>query len=227
MKNQLPLSFQAPENATLDNFIAGDNQQLVFSLTDPGESLVFLWGEQGAGKSHLLQAITSSYLKQGKSALYIPLQISEDWSPDMLEGLEMMDLICLDELDNIVGHDIWEEALFHFFNRIRETGGRLILAACMNAHNLAINLPDLRSRLCWGVTYQVKPLNDQGKIEVLRSRAGKRGLKMNDDVANYLMKHASRDMQTLVDLLDKLDYASLAEQRKLTVPFIKQFLVSL
>ena len=225
MKQQLPLSLQAPENASFDNFIAVGNQQLIFSLRDENESLIFLWGEPGAGKSHLLQALVSQYQLQEKSALYIPLQTTDDWSPDVFDGLEYMDLVCLDELENIVAKADWEEALFHFFNRIRDIGGRLVLAASQSAHNLGINLPDLQSRLSWGVTYQVKALEDEGKIEVLRERAYQRGFEMNREVANYLMNHATRDMTQLVDLLNKLDYATLAEQRKLTIPFIKQFLM--
>ena len=226
MKNQLPLSFQAPENATLDNFVTGDNKQLLYSLADEQENLVFLWGEAGSGKSHLLQAICTSCSNQGKNSLYLPLQATEDWTPELFDGLEAMDMVCLDNIDNIIGQRNWEEAFFHFFNRLREAGGRLIVAARSNAHNLGIDLPDLRTRLGWGVTYQVRPLCDDDKMTALRVRANERGFDMSNEVARYLMKYASRDMRELIELLNRLDYASLAEQRKLTIPFIKRFLVS-
>lgn len=226
MKNQLPLSFQAPENASFDNFVAGDNGQLIFSLESETEQLVFLWGASGSGKSHLLQAITTAYLLKDKNALYIPLQVNEDFTPDLLDGLEMMELVCLDDINNIVGNKGWEEALFHFFNRLRDHGGRLVLAANNSAVNLGLHLPDLRSRLSWGVTYQIKPLKDNDKIKALKLRAHQRGFEMSDEAANYLMKHATREMPVLITLLEKLDYATLAEQRKLTIPFIKNFLLS-
>lgn len=226
MKNQLPLSFQAPEHASFENFISGANEQLLFSLQNEAEQLIYLWGKHGSGKSHLLQAITGDYLAKNKTALYFPLQISEDISPQLLEGLEIMDLVCLDNIDAIVGNQDWEEALFHFFNRIRSSGGRLILAAQHSAPNVGIHLPDLSSRLSWGVTYQVKALEDKDKIEALKLRAHQRGFEMSDEVANYLMKHATREMTVLISLLEKLDYATLAQQRKLTIPFIKNFLVS-
>ena len=114
--------------------------------------------------------------------------------------------------------------MFHFFNRIREHGGRLILAANNGALNLGIRLPDLRSRLSWGVTYQVQATGDKEKIQVLKLRAHQRGFEISDEVANYLMKRATREMSDLMALLDKLDYASLVEQRKLTIPFIKNYL---
>ncbi|MCP3848801.1 MAG: DnaA regulatory inactivator Hda [Gammaproteobacteria bacterium] len=224
MQNQLPLSFQAPENAVFDNFVLGDNQQLIHSLENEAEQLLFIWGETGSGKSHLLQAITSQYLSNESSALYIPLKLDDEFPPELLDGLEVMDLVCLDDVHKVMGNRKWEEALFHFFNRIRENNGRLILAAENNAVNLDINLPDLKSRLTWGLTYQVKLLCDDDKITVLKLRAHQRGFKMTDDIAQYLLNRATRNMSELIKLLDKLDYESLAEQRKVTIPFIKQYL---
>ncbi len=224
MQNQLPLSFQAPENAVFDNFVLGDNQQLIHSLENEAEQLLFIWGETGSGKSHLLQAITSQYLSNESSALYIPLKLDDELPPELLDGLEVMDLVCLDDVHKVMGDRKWEEALFHFFNRIRENNGRLILAAENNAVNLNINLPDLKSRLTWGLTYQVKLLCDDDKITVLKLRAHQRGFKMTDDIAQYLLNRATRNMSELIKLLDKLDYESLAEQRKVTIPFIKQYL---
>lgn len=224
MKNQLPFSFQAPENAAFDNYIAGDNQQLLHSLENESEQLVFIWGENGSGKTHLLQAIAGHYQTKGLNALYIPLKLDDEFPPELLDGLEMMDLVCLDDVHNISGHQQWEEALFHFFNRIRDNNGRLILAANHSAVNLDIHLPDLKSRLTWGLTYQAKILSDEGKIEVLKLRAHQKGFEMTDDIANYLLKRATRDMTDLMNLLEKLDYESLAEQRKVTIPFIKQYL---
>ena len=224
MKNQLPFSFHAPENASFDTFITGENQQLLFSLENESESLIFLWGEGGSGKTHLLQALSSQYQDNDHNALYIPLQMGNDFSPELLEGLEMMDLVCLDDIHTIIGSQEWETALFHFFNRIRENNGRLILAADNSAINLNIQLADLKSRLSWGLTYQTKTLSDNDKIKALKLRAHQSGFEMTDEVANYLLKHATRNMSALMKLLEKLDYESMAEQRRLTIPFIKKYL---
>jgi len=224
MKNQLPLSFQAPEIAAFDNYIAGENQQLIQSLENEKEQLIFIWGEKGSGKTHLLQAIAGHYQVREMNALYIPLQMDDDFPPELLEGLEMMDLVCLDDIHHVIGNQAWEEALFHFFNQIRDNHGRLIIAAGNSAVNLDIHLPDLKSRLTWGLTYQAKALDDNDKIEALKLRAHQRGFEMTDDIAGYLLKRASRDMTDLIKLLEKLDYESLAEQRKLTIPFIKKYL---
>ena len=98
------------------------------------------------------------------------------------------------------------------------------MAANNSAINLGIHLPDLKSRLTWGLTYQAKVLNDHDKIDVLKLRAHQKGFEMTDDIANYLLKRATRNMTDLMTLLEKLDYESLAEQRKVTIPFIKQYL---
>ncbi len=224
MNTQLPLSFQAPEYAVFESFIAADNQQLLHSLQDDSERLIYLWGDSGSGKSHLLQAVTQYYLAQNQAAFYIPLADNQELSPQILDGLEAMDLVCLDELDAICGNAQWEEALFHLFNRMRDSDSRLVLAASNSAVNLGIKLPDLRSRLSWGLTYQLKSLDDKGKAAALKQRASQRGLSMNDEVTAYILKHSRRSMHQLMALLDKLDYASLAEQRKLTIPFIKTYL---
>jgi DnaA-homolog protein len=224
MNKQLPLSFQAPENATFENYISGKNQQLIFSLKNNQELLIFLWGQKDSGKSHLLQALTTQYQTSERNAIYISFEQASDFTPEILQGLEVMELVCLDDIQYIIGNKQWEEALFHFFNKIRDMEGRLILAADKNALNLNIHLPDLRSRLCWGLTYQVQSADDNEKIAVLKLRAHQRGVEISDEVARYLMKRVTREMSGLIALLEKLDYASLAEQRKLTIPFIKKYL---
>ena len=228
MNNQLPLSLQAPESASFDNFIAGNNEQLIFSLLNQQEQFIFLWGENHSGKSHLLQALVEYYRSIGFNCLYIPLQINEDGSPslshELLYGLETMDLLCLDDIHNIAGEALWEEALFHFFNQIRDNKGRLVVSANANAVNLAIQLNDLKSRLSWGLTYQCQALSDDNKIKAIQLRAQQRGFNLSDEVTRYLLTHVSRSMPELIKLLDKLDYESLAEQRKISIPFIKKYL---
>jgi DnaA family protein len=224
MKNQLPLSFKTSEESSFDNFIPGKNQLLVDCLLSELEPLVFIWGETGSGKSHLLQAITAHYNNHNKQALYIPLVSLTELEPEIFTGLEQLDLICLDDIQALAEKANWEEALFHLFNRMRDSQKRLIVSADNSARHLSIQLPDLRSRLAWGITYQLMPLQDDEKIMALKVRADERGFKMNDEVAQYLLNHTARDMKNLMTLLEKLDYASLAEQRKLTIPFVKQLI---
>ena len=136
--------------------------------------------------------------------------------------MEGMGLVCLDDLHAVLGKEDWELALFHFFNRARQAGCRLLLSAVAAPRVLELDLPDLRSRLSWGVVFQLPVAGDETKQALLRFRAARRGLQMPPEVANYIVNRAPRSLGTLLQLLDQLDAASLAEQRSLSIPFVKQ-----
>lgn len=140
----------------------------------------------------------------------------------LLEGMEHLNLICVDNVEAVAGNREWEEALFHLYNRIRQEGNTLIVGANAAPRQLTIQLPDLVSRLSWGAVFQVAELSDEEKIMAIRMRAGLRGIQLPEDVAKYLVHHASRKMSDLSLMLDRLDKASLSAQRKVTIPFIKQ-----
>ena len=125
----------------------------------------------------------------------------------------------------VIGNAEWEVAIFDLINRVRETGRTLlIMSADQSPANLPVQLPDLASRLTWGEVYQLTPLNDHQKIEVLQKAAYQRGIELPDETANFLFKRLERDMKTLFNALEKLDQASLQAQRKLTIPFVKEIL---
>lgn len=225
---QLPLGIRLREGATFDGYYAGPNHLAVEAvracLSGSGESLIYLWGAAGVGKSHLLQAACHEMGVRGEPAAYLPLD--EIPSPAMLEGLESMPLVCLDALEAVAGDRDWEEALFHLYNRLREAGGRLLVAARARPAELALNLADLVSRLNWGLTFQLQTLDDEEKLEVLYLHAQRRGLVMPEEVGRYLIRREARDLPVLLALLDTLDQASLAAQRRLTVPFVKDVLAA-
>lgn len=221
---QIPLNLHLRTDATLDNFVTGENAAVLYSLQQDAETYIYLWGEHGCGRTHLLQAMCQKYWHENKTAAYIPLSSDEITDPDMLCGLEGFDLVCLDDIDIVSGKNNWELEIFKLFNNIREQGGRLLVAANASPSSIGIQLADLESRLNWGVIYQLAYLNDDDKITALQARASQRGFSLPEEVADYLIKRSPRDMSSLFNLLDKLDTASLVEQRKLTIPFVRQFL---
>ncbi len=228
MSQQLPLALQLKASARFSNFVAGPNDELVGQLrraaSGGGETFFFCWGSAGSGKTHLLQASCQRAASQGRTAAYASLRDTESLSPALLEGWEQFDLVCLDDIDAIAGRPDWEEALFHLYNRIRERGNSLIVSASAPPAQLRIGLPDLLSRLGWGVIYQLKALNDAQRMQALQLRARQKGFDMPEETVDYLLRRLPRDMPALFDLLDRLDQASLAAQRKLTVPFVKSVL---
>ncbi len=225
---QIPLFFGHFERFDFASYLPDQNAQIVACLErlvagDESKNL-YLWGAAGSGKSHLLQAVCTSLSALGKRPAYVPLAELDAFSPAMLEGLEQLDLICMDALDCIAGRADWELAVFNLFNRLREAQRPLIMAAHSSPHGLAISLPDLKSRLAWDVVYHLSPLTEAQCLEVLQQRAGLRGLELSNDVSAYLLKRIARDMHSLLDWLNRLDDASLAAKKKLTVPLVKQLL---
>lgn len=222
---QLPLGISLRDDATFDNFYAGNNRVLVDALraliAGGDEHFIYCWGEEGSGKSHLLQACCHHMNQRGKSSVYFSLNTSELLSPDLLEGLEFLALVCIDDIEVIAGKANWEEALFHFYNRARGENIRLLVASTALSNQLPFKLADLQSRLAWGVTFQVHALSDDQKLEALQRRSKARGLELGKEVGEFLLRHYSRDTESLFNLLDKLDVESLAAQRKLTIPFVK------
>lgn len=220
---QMPLSIQLMDNARFDNYIVGQNETAVYSIKNTMEQYVFLWGGSGCGKTHLLQSLCHAYSKIKLKTVYLPLN-NTMLSPYAFENMESMDLVCLDNIEFVAGDTVWEEALFNLYNRLRDADTRLVVAAEKSPTGLDFKLADLASRMCWGPVYHLKALDDDEKKIALQQRAKNRGLELDNNVVDYLIKRASRDMQSLFELLDKLDNASLVAKRKLTVPFVRELL---
>ncbi|SDL69964.1 regulatory inactivation of DnaA Hda protein [Franzmannia pantelleriensis] len=225
---QLPLGVGLRDDATFANFLPAANTSLVETLRaqwqPDGEPFLFLWGAEGVGRSHLLQAACHAASDHDKRALYLPLAELGHFPPHMLEDPERLDLVAIDDLDKVLGRRRWEEALFHAFNRLRDAGKRLVIAAPAAPRQLDVALPDLASRLTWGTTFHVHPLDDEGRLAALKLRAGVRGMQLPDEVARYLLHRGPRRLGDMCEALDTLDRASLSAQRKLTIPFVKQAL---
>lgn len=225
---QLALDIHIQDSATFERYVVGDNQMLmdVLLALDPArrERNLFLWGPSGTGRTHLLQATCHHRSQNGLSAAYLPLSEYKSLSSEALMGMEGMGLLCLDDVDAVIGHAAWETALFHAYNRCQETDTQLLFAAAKPCNQLTFRLPDLRSRLLAAVALQLQPLSDAQKLTVLQLRAESHGLVLSDASGEFLLHHYTRDIKALFELLDRLDKASLAAQRKITVPFIKSVL---
>jgi len=234
---QIPLNIHLNDEATFDNFFVtadSSNALLVKAIRDlsgtcASETFVYLWGGSRAGRtglSHLLQASCHEVQRSGGQAQYLPLGEVAGFAPlELLEGLEHQDLLSLDGLEQVVGRPEWDEALFHLYNRVQLQGHRLLVSASSPPREIRTSLPDLTSRLSWGLTYRLEPLSDAEKQQALQQRAILRGLEMSDEVAQFILNHSARETKQLFACLDLLDSRSLAEKRKLTIPFIKSFLL--
>ena len=230
MNTQLTLGISLRDDATFSNFYVGRNQQVLHALgqlvAGQGENIIYLWGLPGAGISHLLQAACHEVFQHDGNAIYLNLS-EQQFTPDILQDLETVDLICIDDIESILGQFDWEEALLHLYNRVKETGVRLIIGAKELPKGLKCQLLDLKSRLAWGLVLKLHELTNEEKLQALQMRAVKRGLNLSENTQQFLLRCYPEDTVSLFDVLDKLDKASLAEKRKLTVPFVRQGLGSL
>lgn len=226
---QLSLAVKLDDQATFDNFYAprGTPQHLAsLVLQDEGQQFAFVAGAPGTGLSHLLQAACQrTALGRNAGAVYLPLSELGDYSPqDILEGLESATLVCLDDLQLVAYKPDWQEPLFNFFNRCREAGTKLVMAAHGVPDELDVLLPDLLSRLKSGVILQLLQYKQDDQRRLLQHRASMRGLYLSNEVAVFLLNRLPRDSQGLMAALETLDGASLQEQRRLTLPFVKDTL---
>ncbi|MFT5134237.1 MAG: DnaA family protein [Gammaproteobacteria bacterium] len=225
---QIPLTFNKYEQIDFALYEAGRNhlalQHLQNIIGSNERKNVYLWGQGGTGKSHLLQALCSEAAKSELKIAYIPLADAKRLSPEMLKGLEYLELICLDDIDAIAGNSEWELAIFHLYNQLRDAQTPLLITAQHSPKGIPIQLPDLKSRLAWDHVYHLLPLDENTSLKALQKRAQSRGFDLPNEVAEYLLKRVSRDMHNLFHLLDKLDKASLIAKKKLTIPFVKVLL---
>lgn len=224
---QLPLALRYPPDQRFESFIAppeGALPAMSALATTAGADWVYLAGASRTGKTHLALAVCAAAEQQGRRAAYLPLAAAAGRLRDALDALEGHDIVALDGLDAIAGSREDEVALFDFHNRARSSGLNVLYTARGIPDDIGLVLPDLRSRLQQCLRLVLDPLDDEGRRDVLRDRAQRRGLVLEDAALEWLLTRTDRDLGALVVLLDRLDRASLAAQRRITVPFLRQVL---
>lgn len=228
---QLGLAVQLPDDEVFATFVAGKNHAAVASLrafVDGDLNLTqapwcLLQGPPGVGKSHLLHSLCAEFPDQ---AMYLSLaDLRQQAAPQVLEGLAQVPLLCLDEIEAVLNDADWCYTLFRLLNQLSDqNSARLVMTSQRSAQHLNTALPDLSSRLQWGLPLQLTELEDQHKVAALQLRAQKRGLDLQTDVAMFMIQRLGRSMDSLMQCLAELDDASLAAQRRLTIPFVKRAL---
>ena len=221
---QLPLGVRWPDRSTFANFLAGPNREVVQELRALPERarVVWIWGPPASGKTHLLQAVCNEAGAAGCRAGYFPLDPRAALAPAALAGCEQLDIVCLDDVDQEAGEGVWESALFSLYNALLEHQRSLLLSASAPPVGVRWRLADLDSRMNAALVLGLRPLREREQLAALALHASARGLELPEETANYLVTRFPRDLRSLCGLLDTLDIASLAAQRRLTVPFIKQ-----
>jgi DnaA family protein len=224
---QIPLQLEPRRMGRLDDFVAGPNTTTlaaVHALAVEPDASLYLYGPPGSGKSHLLQAACLAAREAGLSAFYLGLRQLPRDATRALQGLEGVNLVCLDDVQYVAGHPQWEEALFHFINRHRAHRGSLLVAGSERLSALPLGLPDLASRLAWGLRMELQALDDGQKIDVMRRHAESLGVELPTEVADYLLRHGQRGLAQLLGTVERLQHVAFTEKRRITVPLARQVL---
>ncbi|KAF1713178.1 DnaA regulatory inactivator Hda [Pseudoxanthomonas sangjuensis] len=221
----MPLALRYPPDQRFESYVAapaGALARLRALAERPGADWLFLAGAGRTGKTHLALALCAAAEQAGRRAALLPLAAAAGRLREALDALDGNDVVALDGVERIAGDRDEEIALFDFHNRARSLGLGVLYTAQAAPDELALALPDLRSRLQQCARIALSPLDDAGRAEVLRDRAQRRGLVLEDAAIDWLLTRTDRDLGALVGLLDKLDRASLAAQRRGTVPFLRK-----
>lgn len=218
---QLALDLVEPPPPTFDNFIAGRNGELLEMLrrlvAATGERFIYLWGEPGSGRTHLLRAVVSELQAAGVRAVYVSCG---GVSRIPFDGDEA-DCVAVDDVELL--DDAGQIALFGLYNRLRERWGALVASGNAPPSRLGLR-QDLVTRLGWGLVYQTHALTDEEKATALRHHAAARGFSLPDEVCGFLLNRVRRDMPTLLQVLESLDRYSLAAKRPVTVALARELL---
>ena len=229
---QFTLNIKLRDGFRFDSFCCGESApnaevltllQDFLSIRNKAQQAV-IWGASLSGKTHLLQAACAKDSEAQQVVSYIPLKIIKQSGIEVLSGHNQAHLIVIDDIDQVVGDLTWETALFNLINESRENKQLLLMSMTQNPRMLECQLPDLASRLIWGSSYQIQALSDEETLTALQLRAKKRGFELNDLVISYLHRRYPRDIESLMEVLDKLDEASLQQKARITIPFVKKVL---
>lgn len=226
---QIALALSSDRQFSFDNFVADRAELILDSLQalilGEGETQIVIWGAAATGKTHLLNASADFARKNGISLqIYDGAQLRECDAGEF-EGFSHCDVLVIDNLDALAGHSAWEACFYQVINRSRDGEFRLLFSMTDKPDALVTRLDDFRSRLQWGLMLQLPRSGDPEVRQILRRRAGLLGIELSDEVVSYLMTHHARDLNEQIGLLRHLDRLSLSQQRRVTIPLIKQALL--
>ena len=212
---------------SVDNFFPAGNEEVFAAFNgwlngNIDKSVLFLHGVIGSGRSHLLQAACRYISEKERPSIYVPAG-EPGISGEFIIQLDPESTVCIDDLDQVVGDEHWEEAVLEVHERLLSSNGRLLLAALQPPRVLDLMLPDLATRLAAGAVYRIQPLTERELPRAMQLRARRRGLELPDEVVEYLLRRVPRNSEAIFDLLDRVDEAAFSKKRRLTVPFIREF----
>ena len=214
---QTAFDFNDPAYPRFDKLLGNANAELIYILQQEHDQFLYIWGEQGSGKSHILQAWVGQALQNRQTAVYI-----DAGTTPLTDSAVQADFVAIDQIEKL--NDAEQATLFYIFNHFRNSKhGHLLLSADTPPSKLQLR-EDLRTRMGYCLVYEIKPLSDEEKIAALIEAARSRQIRISPDIFRYLLHHWRRDIGNLMAMLDALDRHALASHRPITLPLLKQLL---
>jgi DnaA family protein len=220
---QLAFDF-VPPAPTLENFVEGRNAEAVQRLRDlapggSGERSLYLWGAPSSGRTHLLRGALAALERRGAHVAYFTG--GAEPAPDKLAEA---DTVAIDDVDRL--DEAAQSVAFNLFNRLRDAGGVLLASGNVPPSQLRLR-PDVKTRLAWGLVYEIHALSDAEKADALARHAAARGFSLPPQVSQYLLARVQRDMHTLIAMLEALDRYSLEAKRPVTLTLARELVESI
>ena len=229
MSGQTLIPADSGGDIAFESFYGSGNEILIRELGSllsgvQSRPILYLWGESGSGKTHLLNACCMMAKKRSKPAIYVGLSGQQDDELDELMPVATNAILCLDDIDTIAGLDDAQAKILALYENLIQNSAALIVSGSAPPDKINLQLKDLQSRLAGGGVYHIRPLDEAGKQQALRHQAWTRGFDLDEKAIAFIMSRCRRDTGSLFTLLDKIDSASLRDQRKITIPFLKTLL---
>ncbi|WP_284216257.1 DnaA regulatory inactivator Hda [Agaribacter marinus] len=231
---QLVLPVSQHSEKTFLNMVTGENQLLknqietaIQGLSQDDKTRIFyVHGNAGVGKTHILLASVELATQLGLSCRYVDMEVLVNFPTEVMSEISDDALICIDNTQRLAESAQWQRMIFDLINQCIEKSSRCILfSANASVSNLKLSLPDLASRLTWGMTFRITELDDVDKATAMKAMAHQKGMEAPDEVVDFVLKRSNRNMHDIERIVEHLDKASLQHQRKLTIPFVKESLV--
>ena len=223
---QIPLHLRFSYASNFDTYVIGSNSLLMHKLQSIGDSrsLLWVWGEHGAGKTHLMEGCCHQAQERGQAYGYMKIEANSSLPcAGFLEAWEYYRLVFIDGIQHIVGSEL-EEEIFHFLELAHRREVSICVASVAPPTSLPWVLSDVKSRFSSYEVYRIMPLSDEEKAEALIERATSKGIPINQSIAYFLVQRCCRNLHELMDILEQLDKVSLSEKRSITIPFVKHVL---
>ena len=224
---QLNLDVKLDEAININNFIICPSTEIILKasrdfISGPETTKTFfLWGKKGAGKNYLLHSINREFLEKKLHSAFISFENSLLDNPSVLDGLEDLDVIFIESMEQFPSSKEWELALFNLINACLLKDCKIFISSQVTAKHMEINLVDLKSRLLAFPAFELPEINEDEKLKAMQEAASRKGWELEDNVLSYILTHTSRNLSDLMSLMNELDTFSLEKKKKVSIALVR------